>query len=118
MERHKVPYLQPGRNRKRMPETNQYSVQVVANAIDLLEALSHVDTPMSAQKLSCTLAISRNKTFRLLATLEGKGLVNHNKDTGTYQFSLQAFMLAQQFLKSTSRKNGISDSPAEYSGLR
>lgn len=77
-----------------------YSVQAVIKAIDLLTALAEVGTSTTVQALANKLELSRNKTFRLLATLEEKGLVGRNEDTGTYHLGLHAFGMAQHILKS------------------
>ncbi|MDD2581815.1 MAG: IclR family transcriptional regulator [Desulfuromonadaceae bacterium] len=83
-----------------MREKGIYSVQAVVKAIDLLEALAHGGENSSIVVLENKLGLSRNKTFRLLATLEDKGLVERNKETNTYNLGLQAFEMAQHILKS------------------
>lgn len=84
-----------------MKEKGLYSVQAVIQAIDLLTALAEVSATPTVQVLADKLEVSRNKTFRLLATLEEKGLVERNEVSGTYQLGLQAFGMAQHILKST-----------------
>jgi DNA-binding IclR family transcriptional regulator len=78
-----------------------YSVQSVLKAFDLLEALAaegaNVTIPLLAQKLD----LSRNKVFRLLATLEDSGFIERD-DTGVYRLGLHAFEMAQHILKSAS----------------
>ena len=82
-----------------MREKGQYSVQAVVKAIELLEALAQdVDSP-TVPVLANKLSLSRNKTFRLLATLEEKGLVERNDDNGTFQLGVQSFEMAQNILK-------------------
>lgn len=83
-----------------MREKGLYSVQAVVKAIDLLEALAQDGASPTVTFLSKKLEISRNKVFRLLATLEDKGLVEQNVETGTYNLGLQAFEMAQHILKS------------------
>jgi DNA-binding IclR family transcriptional regulator len=79
-----------------------YSVQSVENALDILEALADesVDTtlPILAEKLG----ISRNKAFRLLATLENRGLVQREEHSGVYRIGLNTVGLAQRFIKGAS----------------
>ena len=55
-------------------EKSSYAVQSVENALDILEALADENHDGTLPHLSGKLGISRNKTFRLLATLEGRGL--------------------------------------------
>jgi len=85
-----------------MRDKSQYSVQAVAKAIDLLEVLAQEGARPTVQMLSEMLDLSRNKTFRLLATLEDKGLIERSEDKGTYHLGLQAFEMAQHILKSAS----------------
>lgn len=85
-----------------MKDKGQYSVQAVAKAIELLEALAEDGARPTVQVLSTKLGLSRNKTFRLLATLEDKGLIERSEDSGTYHLGLNAFEMAQHILKSDS----------------
>jgi DNA-binding IclR family transcriptional regulator len=81
-------------------EKGAYSVQAVVKAFDLLEALAAEDTSLTVPILAKKLELSRNKTFRLLATLEDKGLTERDAATGTYRLGLCAFEMAQHILKS------------------
>lgn len=81
-------------------EKGVYSVQAVAKAIELLEALAQEETNLTLAVLAKKLELSRNKSFRLLATLEEKGLVERNEQTGTYSLGVHAFEMAQHILKS------------------
>lgn len=83
-----------------MREKGVYSVQAVVKAIDLLEALAQGGESPSIVALEKKLGLSHNKAFRLLATLEDKGLVERNKVNNTYSLGLQAFEMAQHILKS------------------
>ena len=83
-----------------MREKGVYSVQAVVKAIDLLEALAQGGENPSILVLEKKLGLSHNKIFRLLATLEDKGLVERNKVSNTYALGLQAFEMAQHILKS------------------
>jgi len=79
-----------------------YSVQAVVKAIDLLEALAQTADGSSIDVLKKKLGLSQGKAFRLLATLENKGLVERNKKNNTYTLGLHAFGMAQHILKSDS----------------
>lgn len=83
-------------------ERGTYSVQSVLKAFDLLEALASEDTPATVPSLAKKLDLSRNKIFRLLATLEDKGLVEKDEATGTYRLGVYAFEMSQHILKSAS----------------
>lgn len=83
-----------------MREKGLYSVQAVVKAIDLLETLAQDGDSPSIAVIEKKLDLSRNKAFRLLATLEEKGLVAKDTQTGTYSLGLHAFEMAQHILKS------------------
>jgi DNA-binding IclR family transcriptional regulator len=82
-------------------EKGAYSVQAVIKAIDLLETLAQDGDSPSLVVIEKKLDLSRNKAFRLLATLEDKGLVERNALTGAYSLGLQSFQMAQHILRST-----------------
>lgn len=83
-------------------EKSSYSVQTVEKALDILEMLTeesqHATLPYLAEKLN----LSRNKAFRLLATLESKGLVEREETSGIYRLGISSVELAQRLLNSTS----------------
>jgi DNA-binding IclR family transcriptional regulator len=81
-------------------EKGAYSVQAVIKAIDLLEALARNEESPTIAVIEKKLELSHNKAFRLLATLEDKGLVEKNPVNGSYCLGLQAFQMAQHILKS------------------
>ena len=83
-------------------ESNEYTVQAVVNAFDLLETLTDENANPTASLLAHKLKISGNKLFRILATLEQKGLVEHDKNTGIYRLGMSAFGMAQHIMKSAS----------------
>lgn len=79
-----------------------YSVQSVIKAFDLLETLAAEDVNATIPLLAKRLELSRNKVFRLLATLEAKGLIERDETSGSYSLGLHAFEMAQHILKSAS----------------
>ncbi len=83
-------------------EKGSYSVQAVLKAFELLEQLAADDTGASLPVLAKKLQLSRNKVFRLLATLEAKALVERDGVGGTYRLGLGAFEMSQHMLKGAS----------------
>lgn len=81
-------------------EKNPYAVQTVEKALELLEMLAESAPDLPAHSLAKKLGVSRNKAFRLLATLENRGMVEREDATGSYRLGLSALELAQKFLKS------------------
>ncbi len=79
-----------------------YTVQTVNKALELLEILSEGVQNPSLPHLAGRLGLSRNKTFRLLATLGEKGLVERDEATGRYHLGVYSVALAQKFLKNAS----------------
>jgi len=76
--------------------------QTLLKAFELLELLSEDNANPTAQLLTRKLKISSNKLFHILETLEAKGLVEHDEETGIYHLGLCAFGMAQHILKSAS----------------
>jgi len=83
-------------------EKSSYSVQTVETALDLLDALTEDALPATLPNLSVRLGVSRNKVFRLLATLESRGLVEREEGSGVYRLGLNSVALAQRFIASAS----------------
>jgi DNA-binding IclR family transcriptional regulator len=100
--KHQLERIQIGRGVHMDRERGTYSVQSVLKAFDLLEALATEDSIATIPLLSKKLDLSRNKIFRLLATLEDKGLIERDEPTGTFRLGMYAFEMAQHILKSTS----------------
>lgn len=80
-------------------DRGMYSVQSVIKAIDLLEALASEGDRPTAPVLMKRLGLTRNKLFRLLATLEEKGLVERDDEAGVYLLGVRAFAMAQHILQ-------------------
>jgi DNA-binding IclR family transcriptional regulator len=78
---------------------SSYSVQSVEKALDILEVLADESVDATLPHLAEKLGISRNKAFRLLATLESRGLVQREEHTGIYRIGLNTVGLAQRFIK-------------------
>lgn len=77
-----------------------YAVQTVEKALDILETLTEEAPDATLPTLAERLGISRNKAFRLLATLEKRGMVEREELTGSYHLGLSALEMAQRFLDS------------------
>ncbi len=83
-------------------EKSSYSVQTVEKALDLLDALTEEALPATLPNLAVRLGVSRNKVFRLLATLESRGMVEREEGSGLYRLGLNSVALAQRFIGSAS----------------
>lgn len=82
---------------------NDYSIKSAVLPFDILELLSNRDSiKMNASFFAEKLGLTRNKTFRLLSTLESKGLIERDEVSGCFQLGLNAMELSQKILNSTS----------------
>ena len=70
----------------------------VEKALDLIEALSKKDD-LGVTELSRLLGLNKNNVFRLLATLEVKGIIEQDKETGHYKLGNRALYLEYAYLK-------------------
>jgi len=85
--------------------TTIYTVQNVSMALELLEALTEFPAGLPLQQLADIIGHNRNKTFRLLATLCEKGLVERDAANGNYRLGAYSLALAQKFLKNANVVN-------------
>ena len=70
----------------------------IEKALDLLEALKERDN-LGVTELSNILGLNKNNVFRLLATLEVKGLIEQDPETGHYRLGVKTLLLEYSFIK-------------------
>ena len=80
-------------------EKSAYTVLTVHKAFEVLEFLSGNPTDSSLQTIASTVEMTRNKAFRLLATLCESGLLEQEKPGGSYRLGMNAFSLAQKLIR-------------------
>lgn len=68
-------------------------VQSVDRALSILEALAHHGTA-GVTELASELEVHKSTAFRLIATLEGRGLVEQTEDRGKYRLGIGILRLA------------------------
>jgi DNA-binding IclR family transcriptional regulator len=78
-----------------------YTIHNVKKALDLLEILAENQGRLSVDLLAESICYSRSKTFRLLATLCEKGLVERDALSGGYQLGDCAAAFSRKLLDST-----------------
>jgi DNA-binding IclR family transcriptional regulator len=83
-------------------KNSAYTIQTVNKALELLEALSDNSIGLTLSQLAERVGLNRNKTFRLLATLCEKGLVERDPSNSTYRLGVYSMALAQKFLRNAS----------------
>lgn len=75
-----------------------YLIQSVSRALDILEAFGVGQEELGVTELSRKLKLHKNNVFRLLATLETRGWVEQDRETGHYRLGLKTFEVASVFL--------------------
>ncbi len=79
----------------------KYEMQSVSQALEVLGLLTNSKVLHTLSHLSECLGMSKNKTFRMLVTLEERGVVERF-GSGWYRFGSKAFALARRILMSES----------------
>ena len=82
------------------PSTD-YTVLNVDKALDLLEILADSPEHLPLHSLADKISFSRNKTFRLLATLLQRGLVDRDASTGSYHLGSRSVVFGQKLSQSS-----------------
>ena len=77
-----------------MTDKRNPSVQSVERAIDILESFSAEEPGLGVGELSRRVNLPKSTVFRLLTTLESKGFIAQNSETGLYHLGLRLIPLA------------------------
>jgi IclR family KDG regulon transcriptional repressor len=77
---------------------SDYLIQSVSRALDILEAFAVGQEELGVTELSRKLKLHKNNVFRLLATLETRGYVEQDKETGNYRLGMKTFEVASVFV--------------------
>ncbi|MGD9144298.1 MAG: IclR family transcriptional regulator [Anaerolineae bacterium] len=64
---------------------NRYRIRAVERALELMEAFSIEEPELSLKQLSGRLELNASTVFRLLATLQARGYVEHSRENGRYR---------------------------------
>lgn len=78
---------------KAAPE--QYIIQTVSRALDLLEQFQEGDAELGITDLSTRLNLQKNNVFRLVATLRARQYIEINDMTGKYRLGIKTRSLGQ-----------------------
>ncbi|WP_282003910.1 IclR family transcriptional regulator [Geotalea uraniireducens] len=81
---------------------SSYSVQTVEMALEIIELLADGTAEYSISQLAQKMGINRNKAFRLLSTLESRGMVEREESSGCFRLGLTALELSQKILRTAS----------------
>lgn len=77
---------------------SNYLIQSVGRALDVLEAFTSDDASLGVTDLAQKLRLHKNNVFRLLATLETRGYVEQDKETGRYRLGVRTYEAGSMFL--------------------
>ncbi|MGA1843065.1 MAG: IclR family transcriptional regulator [bacterium] len=80
-------------------DASEYIVHSVSHAMDILESFLGDDAEQGVTTLSMKLKLPKNNIFRLLSTLQCRGYVEQNENTGNYRLGMKTFELGQAFLR-------------------
>jgi DNA-binding IclR family transcriptional regulator len=72
-----------------------YMIQAVSRAMDLLEQFQLGDAELGITDLSNRLHLQKNNVFRLVATLKAKNYIEINNSTGKYRLGIKTRALGQ-----------------------
>ena len=79
-------------------DRQQYYIQAVDNALNILETLGELGQDVHVTRLSERLGLNKSTVFRLLATFQRRGYVEQDQQTQRYRLGLSAFETSQKLL--------------------
>ena len=83
-------------------EKENYLIQSVSHALDVLEDLAKSSSEVGVTELAKRLKLHKNNVFRLLKSLELRGYAEQNRDTEDYRLGVKALQLGQSYLSQSS----------------
>src|SRR5438034_10102855 len=82
-----------------MPQPKEYSVPSIERALSVLEFLGHSKRGFSISEIGRRLKIPKSSAHLILTTLERRGFLQKNTQTGKYHFGLQLVSLSRSALE-------------------
>lgn len=80
-------------------EKENYTIQSVSHALDILESFTKNEDELGVTGLSKRLGLHKNNVFRLLATLEHRGYIEQNHLTENYRLGPKTLQLGSIFIE-------------------
>ncbi len=80
-------------------EKENYTIQSVSHALDLLESFTRTEDELGVTVLSKRLGLHKNNVFRLLATLEHRGYIEQNKLSENYRLGPKVLQIGAIFFE-------------------
>jgi DNA-binding IclR family transcriptional regulator len=82
-----------------MPQPKEYSVPSIERALSVLQCLGYSKRGFSISEISRRIKIPKSSAHLILATLERRGFLQKNTQTGKYHFGLQLVSLSRTALE-------------------
>lgn len=92
---------------------SDYLIQSVSRALDILEIFNLQEKELGVTELSKRLKLHKNNVFRLLATLETRGYVEQEMNSGNYRLGAKTFEVGNLFLHHSGLKRQAKPSLLE-----
>lgn len=93
-------------------ERNAYTIKVVENALDILEAFSEEGGDLGVAQLSSRLGMNKGRVFKLLATFEQRGYVEKESQSGRYRAGLTAYETGRKLLGQVELRSAVGPAMA------
>ncbi|MBU5613819.1 helix-turn-helix domain-containing protein [Geomonas azotofigens] len=75
----------------------RYRLQIIDEALSLLALIFQSGSRMNLAEVIAASGMTKNKTFRMLTTMEYRGVIDKDRD-GRYHFGMNTFMVARRAL--------------------
>lgn len=82
-----------------MPQPKEYSVPSIERALSVLQCLGYSKRGFSTSEIGRRLKIPKSSAHLILSTLERRGFLQKNTQTGKYHFGLQLVSLSRSALE-------------------
>src|ERR1039458_9295308 len=82
-----------------MTEVKEYSVPSLERALSILQCLGHSKRGFSISEIGRRLKIPKSSAHLILTTLERRGFLQKNTQTGRYHFGLQLVKISRSALE-------------------
>jgi DNA-binding IclR family transcriptional regulator len=82
-----------------MPQPKEYSVPSIERALSVLQCLGYSKRGFSISEIGRRLKIPKSSAHLILSTLERRGFLQKNSQTGKYHFGLQLVSLSRSALE-------------------
>jgi len=82
-----------------MPRLKEYSVPSIERALSILQCLGHSKRGFSISEIGRRLSIPKSSAHLILTTLERRGFLQKNTQTGRYHFGLQLVSLSRSAIE-------------------